>query len=311
MAIIESRRVERASSGESFASDKALVTMRYDIAGKSWRSIDSAYTNSTCEPTDSSDYGYGSCNDKSIKTIDTVESSDEENDNEEISNKERIPAAAPTRTRSIRAADRQSSDATRKASPTSAAYGDDDDDVIRRLPRSLPSAVYTPGLVLMSRKKNGDGGGGVRKNRNPQRAADVFNHPQRHRPQERHYRHAKRPTAAKEQQQQQSPEAPPGYVCPRQTVDDIRRERLEKKKRRETKTAAGAVGGMVAGGAVLGPLGVVVGAAVGGYCTRTVAKQSQKRAERKREQREFADHAASRAQRWHRNGDGDAAAVFV
>jgi len=97
------------------------------------------------------------------------------------------------------------------------------------------------------------------------------------------------------------------YVPPHQTAAAAKKSKRKKKKKRERKTLAGAVGGMVAGAFIAGPLGVVLGAAAGGFCTRQAAKKGEKRAQRKREQRSFRDYATAKGLQWHMNGD---AAVF-
>jgi len=98
------------------------------------------------------------------------------------------------------------------------------------------------------------------------------------------------------------------YVPPAETERAVKKRKRRRKKKRERKAVVGAMGGMVAGGVLLGPLGVVLGAAVGGFCTKQAAKKAEKRDQRKREQQAFRDYATSKALQWHLN---DHAAVFV
>jgi uncharacterized membrane protein YebE (DUF533 family) len=86
------------------------------------------------------------------------------------------------------------------------------------------------------------------------------------------------------------------------------RKRNDRKKKRERKTAAGAVGGVVVGRLALGPIGVVAGAALGGYTVRQVAKKAAKRSQRRREQQAFRDYAVAKSIQWTLN---DNAAVFT
>jgi len=97
------------------------------------------------------------------------------------------------------------------------------------------------------------------------------------------------------------------YVPPSNTKHTMFMKKKRKSKR-ERKTAAGAVGGMVAGGCVLGPIGVVLGAALGGFTVRQIAKKADKRSQRKQEQQSFRDFATSKSKQWELN---DEAVVFA
>jgi len=95
---------------------------------------------------------------------------------------------------------------------------------------------------------------------------------------------------------------------PRLDNNAAMKRKKKRRRKRERKTAAGAVGGMVAGGIALGPIGVVVGAALGGFTVRKIAKKADKRNQRKKEQKSFRDYAKSKSTQWTQNGD---AAVFT
>ena len=59
------------------------------------------------------------------------------------------------------------------------------------------------------------------------------------------------------------------------------------KKQRKHRTAAGTVGGMVVGGLVLGPVGVIVGGAAGGVATNRLHKAGERHLQRKYEKQCF------------------------
>jgi len=80
-------------------------------------------------------------------------------------------------------------------------------------------------------------------------------------------------------------------------------KKQKKNTKRERKTAVGAVGGMVAGCLVLGPVGVVLGAALGGYVTRQVAKKAEKLSQRRKEQESVQNYATSKSLQWEMNDD--------
>jgi len=89
---------------------------------------------------------------------------------------------------------------------------------------------------------------------------------------------------------------------------DAIRSKKHKKSKRERKTAVGAVGGMVAGCVMLGPPGVILGAAVGGFVSRQIAKKADKRSQRGKEQNSFQAFATSKSIQWTLN---DHAVVFT
>jgi predicted metalloprotease len=95
------------------------------------------------------------------------------------------------------------------------------------------------------------------------------------------------------------------YIPPSNKDDDayLRHKKNRRKHKRERKTAAGAVGGMVAGGVILGPIGVVLGAALGGFTIRQIAKKADKLSQRRREQKSVRDFATSKSIQWTMNGD--------
>lgn len=84
--------------------------------------------------------------------------------------------------------------------------------------------------------------------------------------------------------------------------EDVHPHRRKMKKNRKHKAVAGAVGGMVIGGLSLGPVGVFVGAALGGVTTRHVAKKVEKRAQRKHEKKSFQRAANRFARHWEHSG---------
>eukprot|EP00537_Pseudo-nitzschia_pungens_P011985 CAMPEP_0172388526 /NCGR_PEP_ID=MMETSP1061-20121228/5610_1 /TAXON_ID=37318 /ORGANISM="Pseudo-nitzschia pungens, Strain cf. pungens" /LENGTH=301 /DNA_ID=CAMNT_0013118441 /DNA_START=283 /DNA_END=1188 /DNA_ORIENTATION=- len=89
--------------------------------------------------------------------------------------------------------------------------------------------------------------------------------------------------------------------------DDVHPRKGMMKKQRKRKTLVGTIGGMVVGGAALGPVGVVLGALCGGIVTREVAKKGEKRAQRKHEQKSFQRSAHRKARHWNESGS----AVYV
>lgn len=312
MAIHQSDRSESVSSGETSASAAAArLRDNSDTAGgKSSKSIASVSTEDTCVHSDPSASGgddddYGDREPDTVVVVaETVESSDDE-DTEEAErapkSRERNPTARrPASTRVPTIVDRSRGPAP--GSSSSAPFA--------------ATTAYRPGLVLRNRVVGADDRdlGESRAHA----ARDLVRRPEERQeggedrradPARRRPRHAKRPAVAREEEERRR--RPPSSVpVPRreQTVSGVRRKKREARERRETGTTAGAVAGMVAGAAILGPAGIVPGAAVGGFCARKASETTSRGLRRRRERRAFRDHAASRGLRWHRNGD---AAVFV
>jgi hypothetical protein len=65
---------------------------------------------------------------------------------------------------------------------------------------------------------------------------------------------------------------------------------------------------MVAGGVILGPIGVVLGAALGGFTIRQIVKKADKLTQRRRERKSVRDFASSKSIQWALNDD---AVVFA
>jgi hypothetical protein len=78
---------------------------------------------------------------------------------------------------------------------------------------------------------------------------------------------------------------------PAGTSDAIHPMKKEMKQRRHVKMAAGGVGGALMGTLVLGPVGTVLGIPIGVYTTNKLAKQGERRAQRKFEQHSVQEQA--------------------
>jgi len=320
-------RVSKSSPSDSSASDAALIKLSEliklrDIVGKSSRSIVSTTTDATCVATDVSECGDGDHDDNSVVVVETCESSDED----ELAfhdsfrcmchngSQENAADKSRNQTPSVQIVDLLTGDSIAKSS--NSVESDFADDNIKK-PRSVPS-MFKPGMQMKKDNANDvdllDGKGSnidvsmskvqEPSAKHPQHMVKCVEIPATH-------RHAKRKSMVRKWQS--APELGPRrniddlYVPPPPPAGTVRKKKRKKKKKRERKTAAGAVGGMVAGGFILGPVGVVLGAAVGGFCTRQASKKAEKRKQRKREQQSFRDYATSKALQWELND----AAVFV
>jgi len=315
MAICEPRRSESTTaSSESSASGEALVVKLHGIVGKSSRSVVSTTTDATCIATDVSECSDDDYDGSSVILVETIEHSDDEDEIEDDiygNSDRRQPASSPP----VPIVDLLSDPID---SSTSVESGLGDDGI--KKPRSLPS-LLTP-ETKKDEIRNGDKGRngnagdddaikekakGTVANEPRQRSVVVVPESEYNAKRRAMIRKKKRRTAP-EPAAPEKPVVRDLYVPPPETERALKKRKRRRKKKRERKTVAGAMGGMVAGGVFLGPLGVVLGAAVGGFCTRQAAKKAEKRDQRRREQQAFRDYATSKALQWHLN---DHAAVFV
>jgi len=76
-----------------------------------------------------------------------------------------------------------------------------------------------------------------------------------------------------------------------QAYEAVHPRRKEMKQERKIKTMAGAVSGIVVGTLVAGPVGLVLGAPIGGYAANKISKQGERRAQRKYEKANFQKNA--------------------
>eukprot|EP00547_Thalassionema_nitzschioides_P007406 CAMPEP_0194199282 /NCGR_PEP_ID=MMETSP0156-20130528/361_1 /TAXON_ID=33649 /ORGANISM="Thalassionema nitzschioides, Strain L26-B" /LENGTH=150 /DNA_ID=CAMNT_0038924157 /DNA_START=114 /DNA_END=566 /DNA_ORIENTATION=- len=67
----------------------------------------------------------------------------------------------------------------------------------------------------------------------------------------------------------------------------IHPSKKQMKKMRKMKTAAGAIGGVIVGTLIAGPVGLVFGAPIGGYAANKISKSGERRAQRKFEKHSF------------------------
>jgi len=317
MAICEPRRSESTTaSSESSASREALVVTLHDIVWKSSRSVVSTTTDATCVPTDVSECSDDDYDGSSVILVETIEPWDhedeiEDEDDIDRNSDRRQPASSPP----VPIVDLLSDPID---SSTSVKFGLGEDGI--KKPRSLPSLLMPEtkkddageGDIRNGDKgRNGnDGGGDVIKEKakgtvanEPRQRCIVVVPESEYNAKRRAMIRKKRRTAP--EPAHEKPVVRDLYV---QTERAVKKRKCRRKKKRERKTVAGAMGGMIAGGVFLGPLGVVLGAAVGGFCTRQAAKKADKRDQRRREQQAFRDYASFKALQWHLN---DHAAVFV
>lgn len=334
MAICEPRRSESTTaSGESSASSRQplLVKLHDGIVGKSSRSVVSTTTDATCVPTDvsecgSSDDDYHYDGSSVILLLETIEPSDREEEIEEEIEGNRDRRQPPDSSPPVPIVDLLSdpiiedllSDPVIESSSTSVESGLGDDGI--KKPPSLPS-LLTPetkkkkdvdaGEVVI--RKGGDAikektkAKGTVANQPRQRSVVVVPESEYNAKRRAMIRKKKRRIAATEPASELKPIVRELYVPPGETDRAVKKRKRRRRKQRERKTVAGAMGGMITGGVILGPLGVVLGAAVGGFCSRQAAKKAEKRDQRRREQQAFRDYASYKALQWHLN---DRAAVF-
>lgn len=341
--ICEPRRSESTTaSGETSASsrEQPLVVKLHDddIVGKSSRSVVSTTTDATCVPTDVSECGSsvdydddhydngGSVMLLSLP-VETIEPSDHE---DEIEDRRQPPDSSPP----VSIVDLLSdpiiedllSDPVIESSSTSVESCLGDDGI--KKPPSLPSLLTSE----TKKKKDDEAAGEVDIRKGDNKSGDaikekakakgtvvVANEPRQRSvvvvPESEY--NAKRRAMIRKKKRRTAPELAPDeenkttvrelYVPPGETDRAVKKRKRRRKKKRERKTVAGAMGGMITGGVILGPLGVVLGAAVGGFCSRQAAKKAEKRDQRRREQQAFRDYASYKALQWHLN---DRAAVF-
>jgi len=317
MLNCEPHVVSSASNGEALlvVSGEAVVK-HHDIIGKSSRSIATTAT----VPADLSECGDDDdLDDNSVVLF--VETVDDSSDDESCPSRgiEKNSVTRPTKhVPPVQTVDLLSGDAFPEPKPNSVDTDFGEDTVVQKKPRSpkLPSPIDSS----KKKKKKNDAKRTIHKDKNiiedrpmttirQQKKAEIPESLQR----------AKRARRAAIRKWESAPKPEPTaygmYVPPtHQTAAATKKQKRKKKKKRERKTLVGAMGGMVAGvliaaplGVVAGPVGVVLGAAAGGFCTRQAVKKGEKRRQRKREQRSFRDYATSKGLQWHMNGD---AAVF-
>lgn len=73
----------------------------------------------------------------------------------------------------------------------------------------------------------------------------------------------------------------------------------KREKRRNQSLTAGAVGGMVTFGVVLGPAGILLGATVGSLATQLLVRTGEHHTQQRREQKSFQEFASVKAEHWN------------